>query len=208
MWIKLPISKPHYLYQKGTSFYLTCTVFRHKLLSPSHLSSCITIGGSAPRGKSWKKVATASWIPCWQHWGCDTAAWETLLAPSQASFLFDYIPMGCLGSLNAMQDFKAKEGRATDSTRKLLSLLDLWEKKTDFRSKVFFNLFWFASSGNIRLTLVGAKRHWETASVLILSEIQKKHCVVNLEIFPGQNLTPGLSHWYCFLSFIQVIVSK
>lgn len=127
IWIKLPISKPHYLYQKSTSFYLT-------------------IGGSALRGKSWMKVSTASWIPCWRRWGCDTAVWETLLAPSQASFLFDYIPMGCLGSLNTTQDFKAKEERARDSTRKKITIRFV-RKENNFTSKVFFNLFWFASSG-------------------------------------------------------------
>lgn len=50
--------------------------------------------------------------------GCDTAARQTLLALSQAAFLFDYIPVGCLGSLNTIQDFKAKEGSARGSTIK------------------------------------------------------------------------------------------
>lgn len=44
--------------------------------------------------------------------GVGHRARQTLLALSQASFLPDYIPMGCLGSLNTTRDLPAK-GRST-----------------------------------------------------------------------------------------------
>lgn len=76
-----------------------------------------------------------------ERWGCDTAAGETLLAPSQASLLFDYIPMGCLGSLNTIQDFKGKEGSARDSARRKFTVR--WaEKENRHQAKPTFYCIW------------------------------------------------------------------
>lgn len=101
-------------------FNLTCILLKNKLLSISNLLSCIIIDRSPLKGKRRTKDFTLELNSLLtEHWGCDTAARETLLALSQASFLFDYIPMGCLGSLNTIQDFKAKEGSARGSTTKI-----------------------------------------------------------------------------------------
>jgi len=44
--------------------------------------------------------------------------------------------MGCLGSLNTTQDFKAKEERARDSTRKKITIRFV-RKENNFTSKYF-----------------------------------------------------------------------